>query len=460
MHKKRLFFAFFLIFPLIVGLACSFPAKEPAPTQTPVVITAQAEDEPAEDEPAEVVTEAVTEPIDTGELQDLVLLDNGFWRQDGKMVFTAFLLHNPNGDQVFEDVEYTVHLYDANGDEITSDHSTTRWIFPGQTSGIVLNFYLDDENTIVDSTSVDWEYDSTFPAEGFSNPFTTSNTIYWQNGDYPMVTGIINNINPVTYSNIRANIICYNNAGDIVGDGHAYIDFVPGSDSMGFATIVNVFDSVTSVEVFPTSTDNTLEYEGSDFWSEISVLDDYFYSTTYGSLVGGFEIQSNIDTVLSDSVAVVNFYDKDGNITSTGAYYISILLPHQTLGISPYILTPPNDAKTASYDVLVLPGEHKSDYELTENPFVVNSTTITGDYDDYVAVNFTNTYGKQVSELNVYVLLYDADGNIIGGGNDWTTEPTPAGGTMEFEVWVYYSDSKTIASIQAWVVPDYWTEFE
>ncbi len=455
MHKNRLFFAFFLIFPLIVGLACSFTAKEPVPTQTPIVIPAQ-----AEDEPAEVVTEAVAEPVDTGELQDLVLLDNLFWGQDGGTVVTAFFLHNPNGDQVVEGVEYTVHLYDANGNEITSDYSFVRWIFPGQTFGIVLNFYLDDENTIVDSISVDWEYDSTFAAEGFANPFTTSNTVFWQNGNYPMVTGIINNIDPDTHTNIRANIICYNNAGDIVGGGYTYIDFVPGSDYMGFATYVDAFDSVASVEVFPTFTYSSLQYEGSDFWSEISILDDYFYSTTYGSLVGGFEVQSNIDTVLSNSVAVITFYDKDGNITSTGVSYIDLLLPHQTIGISPWVLTPPDNAETDSYDVLVLPGEYESDYELTENPFVVNSTTLTGDYDNYVAVNFTNTYSKQVSELDVYVLLYDADGNIIGGGNDWTTEPIPAGGTMELEVWIDYSDSKTIASIQAWVVPNYWTEFE
>ena len=459
MYKKQLFFVFFLIFPLIVGLACSFTAKEPTPTQAPQVIVVTATPEPAIVATEETVEE-VTEPVGSGALQDLVLLDNIFWGQDDGTVVTTFFLHNPKGDQVFEGIEYTVHLYDANGNEITSDYSTVRWIFPGQTFGIVLNFYLDDENTIVDSISVDWEYDSTFAADGFANPFTTSNTVFWQNGDYPMVTGIINNIDPDTHSNIRANIICYNNAGDVVGGGITYIDFVPGSDYMGFAAYVDAFDSVASVEVFPTFTYSSLLYEGSDFWSEISVLNDYFYSTTYGSLVGGFEVQSNIDTVLSNSVAVITFYDKDGNITSTGAFYINLLLPHQIIGISPYVQTPPDDAETDSYDVLVLPGDYETDYELTENPFVVNSTAITGDYDNYVAVNFTNTYNKQVSELDVYVLLYDADGNIIGGGNDWTTEPIPAGGTMEVEVWIDYSDSKTIASIQAWVVPNYWTEFE
>ena len=459
MRKKHNFIVLFMLFPLVVGLACRFTAKEPTPTQASQVIVVTATPEPATVSTEEPVEE-VTEPIDNSVPQDLVMLDNGQWFQEGADVFTSFFFENPNSDLIFEDVEYTVYLYDADGNEIDSDYSTIRWIFPGQTFGIVFNFYLDDESTLIDSVNVDWTYDSTTPSNGLYNPFTVSNNIYWQNGDYPIVTGIINNIDPDTYTDIRTNVICYNSAGEIVGGGYTYIDFVPGNDYMGFATYVDAFDSVASVEVFPTFTYSSLQYEGSDFWSEISVLKDYFYSTTYGSLLGGFEIQSNIDTVLSDSVALVTFYDEDGNVTSTGSYYIDYLLPHQTLGISPWSLTPPDDAKTDSYDVLILPGDYESDYELTENPFVVNSTALTGDYDNYVTVNFTNTYGKQVSEVDVFVLLYDANGNIIGGGNDWTTEPTPAGGTMDIEIWVDYSDSKEVASIQAWVVPNYWTEFE
>ena len=38
--------------------------------------------------------------------------------------------------------------------------------------------------------------------------------------------------------------------------------------------------------------------------------------------------------------------------------------------------------------------------------------------------------------------------------------PSPAGDTAKIEVWVDYSDSKEIDSIQAWVVPNYWTEFK
>jgi len=77
-----------------------------------------------------------------------------------------------------------------------------------------------------------------------------------------------------------------------------------------------------------------------------------------------------------------------------------------------------------------------------------------------VLVNFTNTYNRQVSELDIYVLVYNDDGLIIGGGWDWTRDPIPAGESAEIEVWVNYADAETIADIEAWVVPTNWTSFE
>jgi hypothetical protein len=107
-----------------------------------------------------------------------------------------------------------------------------------------------------------------------------------------------------------------------------------------------------------------------------------------------------------------------------------------------------------------LPGVAVEDYELQKNPFTVNEVSVVGDYDTQVLVNFTNTYSKQVSEANVYVLLYNADGQIIGGGNDWTKKPVPPSGSAEIEVWVNYPDSQGIDHIDVWVVPNIWTEFE
>jgi hypothetical protein len=75
-------------------------------------------------------------------------------------------------------------------------------------------------------------------------------------------------------------------------------------------------------------------------------------------------------------------------------------------------------------------------------------------------VNFTNTYTKQVTDVDVYVQLYNSEGLIIGGGQDWTTDPIPAGGSMDVEVFVDYSDSQTVDRIEAWVLPSTFTDFE
>jgi len=223
---------------------------------------------------------------------------------------------------------------------------------------------------------------------------------------------------------------------------------------------VDVFDEVASVEVYPTFTYNTVYYEGDEFWSKISILDDYFYEGNYGSLHGGAVIQNNTNTVLQDSALYATFYDENGKVTSTGNISIDILLPGDTLGVTPWILSPPANANTTEYDILVLPGDVLESYELTENPFTVNEASVVGDYDTDVLVNFTNNYNKSLSEAEVYILLYNAEGLIIGGGSDWTDDPIPAGEKAEIEVWVDYANSQNIDKIRVWVSPNYWTEYK
>ena len=96
----------------------------------------------------------------------------------------------------------------------------------------------------------------------------------------------INNNDPDTYTDVNANIICYDSAGEIVGGGTTNIVFVPGDDYMGFASYIDAFDSVASVEVFPTFSFNSVTYEGSDFWSEISILDDISIPQPMAALSG------------------------------------------------------------------------------------------------------------------------------------------------------------------------------
>ena len=447
MTKKHLtLVALFMIFPLIVGLAClSSTPNSSAPSQ-PIL--------------ADQENGATTEPMEQEKFQELVLLDNNFWTQRSGAVFVSYLFQNLNSNVIFNDVEYTIQLFDSSGSEIEMDYGTIPEIYPNQTFGVVSNFYLEDESITINTVSIDWEYAKTSSADETGYQFSITNAIFWENNASPMVTGIISNNAPETVTDVRANIICFNENGDIVGGGLTFLDFIPGQEYMGFVTYVETFDTVAAVEVYPATTLSSNYYDHPDLWSRISVLDDYFYVGEFDSLLGGVVIKNETDAVLRNSILYVTVYDDADNVTSTLKSYINILLPGDTLGISPWGFPPPDGAVSSGFDTLVLPGVVDDNYELQENPFVINSYNVTGEYDNYVTVNFSNHYSKQVSEVEVYVLVYNAEGQIVGGGNDWTPAPTPAGGSSEIDVWVFYDESQTIDSIQAWVTPSIFTNFE
>ena len=474
MQNRKLIFISIIILVLTTSLAClGFGSRSineddiseivEGIAEEVVDIAEEVEEEILSDEeegdtpPAEVTEEA--ESDSTGGFQELVMLDNNIWIQEETTVFISFFFENPNSDLIFEDVDYTVYLYDANGNEIGSDYSFVRWIFPNQTFGIVFNYYLSEDDPAVDSVTIDWEYDGTIEPDGFTYPFSIDDTVFWPDEYYPMVTGRINNNNPETYTEIRVNIICYNSAGNIVGGGYSYLDFIPGEDYMGFIDYVDAFDEVASIEVYPTFTYSSEYIEGNDFWTDISILNDNFYEGPYGSVYGGLIVQNNAEYPLEDSIVYVTFYDDAGHVTTTGYVDIDILLPRETVGVSPWVTSLPENAVTTEYDILVLPGERLTDYELTENPFTVTSANVTGDYDNYVTATVTNNYSKDVTEVNVYALIYNTDGQIIGGGYDWS-EAIPSNGSTDVEIWVSYSSDEVPDTFDVWVLPSYWTEFE
>ncbi len=450
LRRKRLT-AMFVALSLALITACAPLNSMPATENTVEQGTSE----------ALLVTDAplTSTPAEPEEIQDLVLLEKNYWVQDGADVFTVFFFQNPNASQIVSDLNYTIFLYDADGAQIQSDSDNVLWIYPGQTMGITAVFSLADGSVTVGSVSIDWVYDME-AANGAQFPFTVERAVFWQNGDTPMVTGTVSSSSENTYTDLRANIICYDANDQIVGGGVGNLEFIPGGDYLGFAAYVATYGDVTRVEVYPAFTYFTTYYKGDDFWSEVGIVDDHFYADDFGILQGGLVIQNNLDTVLENSLVYVTFYDEAGNITATATQTVDILFPNDSLGLSPWALTPPEGAVTSSYDVLILPGNYHDDYELDKNPLYINEVTLTGERNDTVTVKFGNTYDKQLSEADVFVLVYDADDNIIGGGSDWITDPIPAGGSAELDVRVEYGEGEAIDHIEAWAYPNHYTTYE
>lgn len=479
MKNKFLIIFLFVLFPLIVGLACTcgllpIGGEKVKETEEQVLVAPSAvvvEELPTEEPTkAELPTEEETvteeaQPVETDEaladsIENLVLLKEN-WGSNEEYVFVGFILSNQNEELSLTDIEYSIALLDSNGQEVINDWNTYPRLLPGENLGIFFQNPIVEGEPTVESVEITYSYEDTETSDRDASPFTTDKIMFWEGDLWPVVTGIINNIESIVYTDVRAGIILYNAAGDIVGGGTSYVDFIPGNDLMGFSTYVDAYDTVASVEVFPTITYSTEEYDDSvSLWERASILEYNFYADDYDFLYGGATIQNNLDKALNDAVLTVTFFDQDGYVTCYGTEYIDILLPGEQLGVAPYIYSQPKGASASDYTIVIFPGEPVDDYELTENVFVVNNAELTGDFNDYVKVNFTNTYTKQITDVDVFTLFYDSNDLIIGGGSMYFSEPIPAGASKDFEFYVTYDNEETVSRIEAWVLPNYWTEFE
>jgi len=481
--KTKSILALVIIFPMLTSLACLSSVRNLIPDRISELFDKKAEEviddaieqfeleEPLEtEEPAvvteEVVTEEVppeespTEPLIASSPQDLILLEKSTWFQDEDTVFVAYLFENPNTTHYFKDSEFNFFFLNSNGVELGSEMYSFPTIYPGQTIAIVFTHYLSDDQATVDSMSVEWDTSLTQAPADMADPFYVNQVNYWDNSGIPMVTGGIINPSPVFYTDLRVSMICYNSMGEIVGGSYSYIDYLMSGLQAGFSSYVDTFGQVATVEAYAIQTYSTKTIDNPDIWSKISILEENFFQGFYDWVYGGVIIQNDTPDVLENSIFSATFYDNSGKVISVGAENIDYLLPGDTLGFAPWVYSLPEDTSIASYEVWILPGDVVNDFELTTNPFTVTATELVGNYNDTVSVTFKNNYTKSVSEVDVFVLLRNAQGEIIGGGDGWTSELTPAGGSATIEIWVSIDSSEEIASLEAWVMPSFWTNFE
>ena len=482
MAKKPSILYLFVLFPILVGLACTcglLPTGQDAeippvdevvivPTDVDVVIVATEvieEDSVLNTETA-VPEEETNQPVETE--QDVVLpgeelvMLNDMWLQEENEVFVGFLLKNQFTDQNLKDISYKIILLDADNNEVRTASSRMDWIFPGQTVGVAYRTTFPADSEPINDVVIEYEFKSYNEPDEFLNPFTTEKIKMWEGVTRPVVTGIIHNNSTTTYTEIRTDIICYNAMGEIVGGANVYHKVVPGLGSVGFSENLYVYGDVDSIEVYPRIVTSSRAREDAEgFRDHISILDDYFYQTQTGGINGGVVIQNNLtDTVLKNSVVVVTVYDDDGYVTTYGYRDINYLMPGSTLGVMPSFNFQPKDVAPSTYEIVVLPGFPDDDYELQDDYFSVNSAVLREDNDNYVIVNYTSSYTKPVSEVAVFILLYNPEGQIIGGAVNKTDDPIPAGGSGEVEIFVFYSREHTVENIEVWLVPSIWTKFE
>ena len=122
----------------------------------------------------------------------------------------------------------------------------------------------------------------------------------------------------------------------------------------------------------------------------------------------------NPERAVEDSQYQIAAYDKEGTVVDTDSGYIQVIFPGETVGIAGTMFLD-EGVTVAKLDVQILEGDPVETDPIPS--FGAESIVYTpGEYSDSVSGIIVNPFEIPLQGLVISGVLYDADGEIIGGG--------------------------------------------
>lgn len=235
--------------PLPSATITEAPTASPTspPTSTPTVIstsTATASPvptvPPASPTPFQPPTREPT-PVPAA----MVITAQGFGQRAGKVSY-AFVVSNPDGSLLAQNVRYQVAAYDAAGIVLLTDTGTIPQVGPGQRMGVGKELSL-APNLVVDRIEVlvrPGQYVQSLPVQMLE----VTNPAFVE-GDPPNLTGIV--VNPLgrDLADLSVVGIAYDESG-VIGGGTATLPFVPAGGQAPVGIPIVTGQQATRVEFF------------------------------------------------------------------------------------------------------------------------------------------------------------------------------------------------------------------
>lgn len=401
---------------IIIWLAiciCIFTTMACGSSTTEKLQEAQSDNKITQSE-EEQVTESESTPTKQIVVNPLVLSKYGFG-QDGNSAGYAFILENPNAGLSINNSQYQVAAYDDSNTVIDTDSGYIDIILPNQSLGISGELYVDD-GKVISKIEIQIK-DGRSEATDAIQFFTVQNVTFLDDEYFAHVTGTITSPFNKDITSLKTSAILYDGAGNIIGGGHTYVNFLLANTSTGVEVSVTSNGDVANVELYPSlsglsflsSTDNI-----PDSAVTPSIVNIGFGQGTYDSGFGIIFQNANSKYSIENSEYRVIAYSADNIVLDVDEGYIDVLLPNQELGIGGN-LYPPKDMYIDHVEGQILHGKFVETEELpeftSENVILLEDT-----YFPKVSGIINNPYSKDVSDLRVNAIVYNDAGEIIGGG--------------------------------------------
>jgi hypothetical protein len=451
-----------LIIPVLAIALFLLPALACGSSSTTQQLSDAANQEPASDaitltnqsdtlEPTQTTSTASeilasSAPVES--VQKLTLASIGFG-QDEREVGYAFILENPNSSYSLERTQYQIAAYNAEGTVVATDSGYITLILPSQRLGIAGTIFVDEgimvakiEAQLSDGNSVASENIPDFAVK----PVTYRNDSYFAYAISELTSPFATDI-----TNVRVSAIVYNSSGEIIGGGFTYINFILANSTTGVKVPVTSAPEVATIELFPTISGLSDLNAAVDLPSGANKpllakmgFGQNEMQASFGMLVSN----PNTNYSVEGNQYRVTAYDATGIVLAVEEGYINVLVPSQMLGVAGDLILPESSV-IARIETQLKEGR----FEQTEALPSFTSESVTfmpSDFFDKVTGTIVSPYNKDITNVRVSAISYNAEGDIIGGGYTFI-DFVPAGGRSAAEVSVTVPEQPTINELYATV---------
>ena len=437
--SSRLFFTLLTLVLVITVSACGPSTIQQLASAVPPTeaVEQEAEVEQTVEETTEVEvadTPVPTEvpPTPMPEAEDILLVAQGFG-QDEREVGVAFVVENPNTSYAINSSQYQIAVYDASDVVVETSSGYIELLLPGEKLGIGDSIYV-DEGVTVAKVVIQLNAGEAEPAET-TTTFTVDKIAYYPGDWFDQVIGVITNPYQKTITDLRVSAVLYNAAGEIIGSGFTYTNFILAESSAGVEFTVAGAGEVDRVEIYPALSGlSTLDFGNEKpVGAQDLVLVDYGYGQGDYEVGFGMILQNpNSGYAVENSMYHITLYAEDGGVIGEEGGYIDTLLPNQTLGVGNSLYLVQDGFTVANVEVQILSGNYEASEEIPTFT-TENVTYIDNEYFPSVTGEVVSPYATDISNLRVSAIVYDEAGKIIGGGFTFL-DFVPANGKAAVEV--------------------------
>src|SRR5260221_143481 len=176
------------------------------------------------------------------------VIKQGFGQKERQLGF-GFVVENPNAGLLIEGSQYQIAAYDAEGTVVKTESGYIDILLPSQKLGVGGTMFL-DEGVTVSKIEVQISDGKTTASDPVST-FVVDAVTYTSGQFSSQATGIVSNPYKSDITELRVSSVAYDAAGDIIGGGFTFLNFVLANGKTGIKVPVTSAKKVALVELYP-----------------------------------------------------------------------------------------------------------------------------------------------------------------------------------------------------------------